>query len=111
MIYTTPDEAYDAASEAELMCGSDGACSRDDCNGFVCRNAIDAAIKAALRRDSIARGPGIVSPLDEATAEVERLQSVIDSRPAINAALPDSYIKWSQAIYVMELSRAQGMPS
>lgn len=90
------DAAYDAASEAELMCGSDGACSRDECNGFVCRNAIDAAIKAAI---------------EEAKAEVERLQAVIDSRPAINAALPDSYIKWSQAIYVMEHARAHGEPS
>lgn len=34
--------------------------------------------------------------------EMARLQTVIDSRPAINAGLPDSYIKWSQSIYTME---------
>lgn len=35
-------------------------------------------------------------------AENERLQRIIDSRPAINAALPESYIAWSQSIYLME---------
>lgn len=38
--------------------------------------------------------------------EIERLQRIIDSRPAINAALPESYIQWSQSIYEMEFSRA-----
>lgn len=44
-------------------------------------------------------------------AEVDRLQRVIDSRPAINAALPESYVLWSQSIYVMEFSRATGAQS
>lgn len=39
--------------------------------------------------------------------EIERLQKVIDSRPAINAALPDSYIKWSQSIYEMEFAHSR----
>lgn len=39
--------------------------------------------------------------------EYARLQAVIDGRPAINAGLPESYIKWSQSIYVMEFERAQ----
>ena len=39
---------------------------------------------------------------DEARAEVERLQAVLDSRPAINAGLPETYIRWSQSIYAME---------
>jgi hypothetical protein len=41
--------------------------------------------------------------------EVERLQKIIDSRPAINAALPESYIKWSQSIYTMEAVHALGI--
>lgn len=43
---------------------------------------------------------------DEAT-ENERLQRIIDSRPAINERLPKSYIEWSGRIYAMELSRAR----
>lgn len=35
--------------------------------------------------------------------ECKRLQAIIDSRPAINAGLPETYIKWSQSIYAMEL--------
>ncbi|HEY4720649.1 MAG TPA: hypothetical protein VII92_02280 [Anaerolineae bacterium] len=35
----------------------------------------------------------------------DRLQRVIDSRPAINAGLPDTYIEWSQSIYAMEAAR------
>lgn len=34
-----------------------------------------------------------------------------DSRPAINAALPGSYVIWSQSIYLMELSHATDQPS
>lgn len=41
-----------------------------------------------------------------AEAERERLQALLDSRPAINAALPGSYIAWSQNIYVTEARRA-----
>lgn len=46
----------------------------------------------------------------DAADEIDRLQTVIDSRPAINAALPGSYIRWSQSIYVMEIAR-MGRPS
>ena len=35
-------------------------------------------------------------------AEIERLQRIIDSRPAINDGLPETYIKWSQGIYASE---------
>lgn len=41
-------------------------------------------------------------------SEVARLQKIIDSRPAINAALPESYIKWSQSIYTMEAAQVLG---
>jgi hypothetical protein len=40
------------------------------------------------------------------TAERDRLQLILDSRPAINAGLPETYIKWSQSIYVMDFSNA-----
>ena len=36
-------------------------------------------------------------------SECDRLQTVIDSRPAINAGLPQSYIEWSQSIYLMDV--------
>lgn len=38
--------------------------------------------------------------------EIKRLQKIIDSRPAINAGLPETYIKWSQSIYSMEFNHA-----
>ena len=49
--------------------------------------------------------------VSELQAEIERLQRIIDSRPAINAALPHSYILWSQLIYQMDFDRAMGVPS
>ena len=39
----------------------------------------------------------------------ERLQAIIDSRPAINAGLPQTYIDWSQSIYTMEAMQAMGI--
>lgn len=44
----------------------------------------------------------------DAADEIERLQNIIDSRPAINAGLPDSYISWSQSIYAMEAAQVRG---
>ena len=46
---------------------------------------------------------------EKAEAEVVRLQRIIDSRPAINAGLPETYIKWSQSIYQVEAAQAQGI--
>lgn len=40
------------------------------------------------------------------TAERDLLQDILDSRPAINAALPDNYVRWSQAIYSGDFVRA-----
>ena len=45
----------------------------------------------------------VADELEWAYAEVTRLQRVIDSRPAINAGLPESYIEWSRSIYAMAL--------
>lgn len=47
---------------------------------------------------------------DEAADEIERLQRIIDSRPAINAGLPQTYIEWSQSIYVVEAIHAGLLP-
>ena len=44
-------------------------------------------------------------------AENQRLQRVIDSRPAINAGLPETYVAWSQSIYAMEMLHASEVPS
>lgn len=43
---------------------------------------------------------------DEAQAEAAMLQDILDSRPAINAGLPDTYIRWSQSIYSGDAIRA-----
>ena len=40
--------------------------------------------------------------------ERDRLQRIIDSRPAINAGLPETYIEWSQGIYATEYAQAVG---
>jgi hypothetical protein len=42
----------------------------------------------------------------ELEAENALLQDILDSRPAINAGLPDTYIRWSQALYSGEVARA-----
>lgn len=55
------------------------------------RRSGDAAIAAELRR---------------LHAEVNRLRTIIDSRPAINAGLPATYIEWSQSIYGMDMAHA-----
>lgn len=44
--------------------------------------------------------------LSEARAESDLLQDVLDSRPAINAGLPETYIRWSQSIYSGDIVRA-----
>lgn len=41
----------------------------------------------------------------DAAAKINRLQKIIDSRPAINAGLPESYIEWSRSIYEMDAAR------
>jgi hypothetical protein len=40
--------------------------------------------------------------------KVARLQRIIDSRPAINAGLPETYIEWSQSIYQMDINEQIG---
>lgn len=44
--------------------------------------------------------------LGEARAEADMLQEILDGRPAINAGLPATYIRWSQSIYSGDAIRA-----
>ena len=46
--------------------------------------------------------------LTEAANEIDRLQRIIDSRPAINAGLPETYVEWSQGIYATDYLQAVG---
>jgi hypothetical protein len=43
--------------------------------------------------------------------ENERLQRIIDCRPAINAGLPETYIQWSHGIVQTEIAQAIGHDS
>lgn len=54
--------------------------------------------------EAIARA--IMAAKAEVEAERDLLQDILDGRPAINAALPGSYIRWSQAIYSGDAARA-----
>lgn len=63
-----------------------------------------------LRADALHRSVADWDTLTAAADEIDRLQRVIDSRPAINAGLPESYVLWSQSIYVMEFEHATGNP-
>jgi hypothetical protein len=42
------------------------------------------------------------------TAERDRLQHILNSRPAINAGLPETYITWSQGIYMLDFIAVRG---
>ena len=48
------------------------------------------------------------SALFKAADEIDRLQRIIDSRPAINAGLPETYIQWSQGVMQTDIARAIG---
>ena len=45
----------------------------------------------------------------EAATEIDRLRRIIDSRPAINAGLPETYIEWSQGIYMSDIAQCVGL--
>lgn len=42
----------------------------------------------------------------ELRAERDLLQDILDGRPAINAGLPETYIRWSQSVYSGDAVRA-----
>lgn len=41
------------------------------------------------------------------TAERDRLQRILDSRPAINAALVQNYAAWSASIYLTDQAKTE----
>jgi hypothetical protein len=67
--------------------------------GFGCAAGRNAQIDAYFRA------------CNDAADEIDRLQRIIDSRPAINAALPDSYIEWSQGIYTIDMAHVSVLDS
>lgn len=58
-----------------------------------------------LRNSGEEKSPGL---MEDAADEIERLQRIIDSRPAINAGLPETYIQWSQGVMQTDIARAIG---
>lgn len=46
--------------------------------------------------------------LNVAADEIDRLQRIIDGRPAINAGLPQTYIDWSRGIFETEVAQCVG---
>lgn len=44
--------------------------------------------------------------IHDAADTIERLQKIIDSRPAINDGIVDTYTNWSQAIYAGKIQQA-----
>lgn len=40
-------------------------------------------------------------------ARADRLERILDSRPAINMGLPETYIAWSRSIYEMDFAHAR----
>jgi hypothetical protein len=45
--------------------------------------------------------------LKRVTEERDRLQRILDSRPAINDGLPFTYVAWSRSIYALEILNAR----
>jgi hypothetical protein len=62
----------------------------------------------ATERVTTGQARSAVETLNNAAAEIERLQRILDGRPSINAGLPETYIEWSQGIYQTDIARAIG---
>ena len=77
-------------------------CIADEAKLFDDLAAVVKDIAASLRAESNV----FRHELREMSAERDLLQEILDGRPAINAGLPDSYIRWSQSIYSGEMFRA-----
>jgi hypothetical protein len=60
----------------------------------------------ATERVTIGQARSAVSMLNDAAAEIERLQRIIDSRPAINAGLPEPILSGRRGIYATEYVQA-----
>lgn len=62
-----------------------------------------------FRKSDLENMSDMQAVMDEVEAALERYQRIIDGRPAINAGLPETYVKWSQSIYAMEAIEAIGV--
>lgn len=60
---------------------------------------------AYLRDNGEVKSPDL---MEDAADEIDRLQRIIDSRHAINAGLPETYIQWSQGVMQTDIARAIG---
>ena len=75
---------------------------------------LDALVSRLCFKDSYMTKADRVDCYQAATAikdlcdEVDRLQRILDSRPAINAGLPETYIQWSNGIYIADIGKAVG---
>ncbi len=54
------------------------------------------------------RAAAMLRALDRERA---RLQRILDSRPAINAGLPETYIEWTRGVYETDFVAAKGADS
>lgn len=69
------------------------------------RKAWDAAFDLAQ-----AQNDQDLRALAHERARADRLQRILDTRPAFNAGLPQTYIEWSQSIYIMDAAHARETP-
>ncbi len=80
---------------------------KDFADRWVYYTSAEAARGASyLMADALVQPLYAADRIEALEAERDRLQALLDSRPAINAALPESYIKWSQGIYAVEARAA-----
>jgi hypothetical protein len=72
--------------------------------------------KAELERDEALKANSMLlkaasdmeEQRDAALAERDRLQRILDSRPAINTGLLEAYIEWTQGVYLADMGKAVG---
>lgn len=50
----------------------------------------------------------LAEELARITKDRDRLRRILDSRPAINAGLPETYIAWSHGIYQSDFNAISG---
>jgi len=62
---------------------------------------VDLAAERRLLDDAIASR-------SQLKAERDRLQLILDSRPAINTGLLEAYIEWTQGVYLADMGKAVG---
>lgn len=68
--------------------------------------AVSKSVRSSAR---IGLRKAIAAALQAERDKADKLQNILDHRPAINAGLPETYIKWSQGIYVVEAKDALGL--